>query len=249
MRKHLPEVILGLLFLLIFTPVARAAEAEWQIKWNEDGSLREIITVTGPPIEYHDSAWQETQDDKKQVFSRTVTDWQAYNQMPDKLPIKVNQNNYLFCTVSKIKPDATLAQESLYKNLSGVQSLQVRIEVPGSIRASSADQIIDHTAVWRIKNPGTPLGSAFTLKTVTFDGWLLGISILSLGVIIMFIFFAVRMRKVNQIIADTYSLDNIVIEEDEIGIPRIEAVKIEEDESKGDQVQEEKADLSSQDQA
>ena len=57
------------------------------------------------------------------------------------------------------------------------------------------------------------------------------------------------MRKVNQIIADTYSLDNIVIEEDEIGIPRIEAVKIEEDESKGDQVQEEKADLSSQDQA
>lgn len=231
MRKHLPEVILGLLFLLILTPVARAGEAEWQINWDENGGLQEIVTVTGQPIEYHDSAWQETKKDKMQVFSRTVKDWQAYNHLADKLPVNVNQQNYIFCTVTRIKPEASFAQESLYNNLSGVEILQIKIEVPGSIRAASAQQIVDHTAIWHIKNPGQPFSPNFALKTITFDGWMLGISILSLGVIIMFILFAIRMRKVNKIITETYSLDNILIEEDEIGIPRIEVVKVEESEA------------------
>lgn len=215
MRKHLPEIILGLLFLVFLTPVARAGEAEWQIRWQEDGSLQETVSVSGQLVENADSTWQKTSPGDRQVFSRTIKNWQEYNNLKDKLPVKANQSNYIVCTITEIKPDPQAAEGTLYADLSGKQPMNLQIEVPGMIRDSSADQTVQNSAIWQIEKPGTAFSPAFTLKAITLDGWMLGISILTLGVIIMFIFFVGRMRRVDRIIAETYSLDNINIEDDE----------------------------------
>jgi hypothetical protein len=50
-------------------------------------------------------------------------------------------------------------------------------------------------------------------KVVNVDGFLLGISILAIGVVGVFIFFVSCLRKVDKIIEEVYSLDNIQIDD------------------------------------
>lgn len=214
MRKHLPIIVLGLLFWLISTPLAMAGEADWQVKWLDDGTLQEKVTVN-QDISGVDSSWQKSSVNGNLIYTRTIKNWEEYERLTDKLPVKVEQTDYFVCRSTNIKPLPGVAQGTLYSKLDD-GGMNLEVEVPGIIRYSSANQVTDNKAVWNIELPGALIGQGYMLKAVTFDGFLLGITILTLGVIFLFIFFVARMRKVDRIIAETYSLDNINLEDDDL---------------------------------
>lgn len=218
MKKHLPKIIVVSLFWIFLSAgLAVAGEAQWQIGWREDGTLQEKVILSKQlNVKWVDSGWQLSTTGGQQTFTRTVKNWREYNSLHDKLPLEVNQSNYIVCDLTEFKASRQVSNESLYAKLAGTDSMKLQIEVPGMIRNSSADQTSQNLVSWNIEKPGQPLNSAFALQTITFDGWMLGISILTLGVIIMFIFFVGRMRKVDRIIEETYSLDNIKIDEDDL---------------------------------
>ncbi len=216
MRKHLPAILLSLCILVLSTGVAMGSEAEWQIKWQEDGSLQEkVVLSAAQPIQNLDASWQSSSSGGQQIYSRTVKDWAEYMHLKDRLPIELQEKSFIVCKATDIKASSQVLEGSLYSSLKDTQAMELKIDVPGIIQANSADELVDHTAIWQIQKPGTVFNEDFALKAIVFDGWMLGISILSLGIIVMFLFFISRMRRVDRIIAETYSLDNIVIDDDE----------------------------------
>jgi len=216
MRKHLPAIILSLCILLLSAGVAMGSEAEWQIKWQEDGSLQEkVVLSAAQPLQNLDASWQSSSSGDQQIYSRTVKDWAEYMRLKDRLPIELQEKSFIVCKATDIKASSQVLEGSLYSSLKDTQAMELKIEVPGIIQANSADKLVDHTAIWQIQKPGTVFNEDFAIKAIVFDGWMLGISILSLGIIVMFLFFISRMRRVDRIIAETYSLDNIVIDDEE----------------------------------
>ena len=215
MRKAIPIVILSLCLCLFSGQVALSSQAEWQINWQEDGTLLEKVTVMGMPMQNADPGWQKNRFGDQIIFTRSIKNWNEYNLLQDKLPLQVEERNYVFCTTSKLTPANQITGETLYAELSDIDSMNLKINVPGMIIDSSIKPSEKKTVIWSITNPGQRLTEDFSLKAITLDGFMLGITILSLGVIGLFIFFLGRMRRVNRIIDETYSLDNIVIEDDE----------------------------------
>ncbi len=216
MRKDIPTIILSLILVLLFSQVALGSQAEWQINWQEDGTLLEKVTVSGLPIQNSDPGWQKSMNGDQIIFTRTIKNWNEYNRLQDKLPLKVAESNYIFCTASKLTASNQLPGGTLYAGLSGIDRMNLKISVPGMITSSSVEPSDKRTVIWAVNNPGQQFNKDFSLKAISVDGFMLGITILTLGVIGLFIFFLGRMRRVNRLIDETYSLDNIVIEDDEI---------------------------------
>lgn len=216
MRKDIPIIILSLFLLLYSCQAAQASQADWEINWQEDGTLLETVTVTGLPIQNSDPAWQKSISGDKISFTRTVKTWDEYNRLQDKLPLKAEESSYIFFKISRLTAANHPAAGTLYANLNGIDGMKLRINVPGMIIGSSAEPSDKKIVSWTISNPGQPFDNDFLLKSVSLDGFMLGITILTLGVISLFLFFLGRMRSVNRLIDETYSLDNVVIEDDEI---------------------------------
>jgi hypothetical protein len=144
-----------------------------------------------------------------------VENWEAYNRLTDKLPVQASVKNLLCCKIITITEQPEIQNNTLYSNLGQNQTLRLSMNDPGLILDSSATTKNDNIYYWEIKNPGERFGHDFIFQTILIDGFGLGITILVIGSIILAIFFIARMRKVNRIIEETYSLDNIIIEEEE----------------------------------
>lgn len=218
MSKHLPILILSMFLLLFSSSAAMAGEAEWQINWQEDGSLQEKVTVYGQAMPNSYNGWQKNIAGEPVIFTRTINNWDEYNSLQDKLPLQVEEKNYVFLKTSKLTAANQPAAGTLYASLSGINSMNLKIDVPGTIINSSVEPSDNQTVIWSINNPGQSFNKDFSLKAITLDGFMLGITILTLGVIGLFIFFLGRMSRVNRLIDETYSLDNVVIEDDEIDL-------------------------------
>lgn len=215
MRKDVPIVILSLLLLLFCSQPALASQAEWQINWQESGVLQETVTVTDLTIQNSEPGWQKSTSGNQTSFTRTVDSWAEYNQLQDKLPLTAADKNYIILNATHLTALDQAAAGTLYAALSGVDSMKLTINVPGMILDSSVEPADKQRVEWAVNNPGQPFANSFSLNVLNLDGFMLGIAILTLGVIGLFFFFIGRMRKVNRLIDETYSLDNVVIEDDE----------------------------------
>lgn len=215
MRKDVPIVILSLFLLLFCSSQAQASQAEWQINWQENGVLQETVTVTDLTIQPSDPGWQQSTSGNQTSFTRTVNSWAEYNQLQDKLPLTTADKNYIILNATQLSASDQVAAGTLYAGLSGVDSMKLTINVSGMILDSSVEPADKQRVEWAVNNPGQPFANSFSLQVLNLDGLMLGITILSLGVIGLFFFFIGRMRKVNRLIDETYSLDNVVIEDDE----------------------------------
>lgn len=215
MRKDIPIVILSLFLLLFSSQAAFGSQADWQINWQEDGTLQETVSIKDLSIQFSDPGWQKESSGNQLRFSRTVKSWEEYNGLQDKLPLRAEVRNYVFFNFNTISAANQAASGTLYQALQGVDRLNVKMIVPGKITSSSIKPSDEQTVIMVIDKPNQGLLKDFTLKTINLDGFMLGITILSLGVIGLFFFFIGRMRKVDRLIEETYSLDNVVIEDDE----------------------------------
>jgi len=214
MKKHIPAVFLTLFLCLFFSPVALAA-ANWQIDWEENGVLQEKVVVSGQNLNNVDSSWQKSASGNEIVLNRSVENWEAYNKLTDKLPVQATVKNLFFCNIITLTALPEIQNNTLYSSLDQSQTLRLEMNVPGIILDSSTAQKDENKVYWDIKNPGNSFDQGFIFQTIMVDGLGLGITILLLGVITLVIFFAARIRKVNRIIDETYSLDNIVIDDEE----------------------------------
>lgn len=214
MRKHIPAVLLALFLCLFFSSTALAA-TNWQIDWQENGALQEKVAVSGQDLNNVDSSWQTNVSGNEIVFTRSVENWEAYNKLADKLPVQATVKNLFFCNIITLTALPEIQNNTLYSSLDQNQTMRLEMNVPGIILDSSTAQKEKNVVYWRIKNPGDSFGQDFIFQTIMVDGLGLGITILLIGAIILGVFFAARMRKVNRIIDETYSLDNIVIEDED----------------------------------
>ena len=214
MNKHIPTVLLALFLCLFFSPVALAA-ANWQVDWKENGALQEKVVVSGQDLNNVESSWQRTASGNEIVFNRSVENWEAYNKLTDKLPVQASVKNLFFCNIITLTALPEIETNSLYSSLDQSQTLRLEMNVPGIILDSSTSQRNENIVYWDIKNPGNSFDQGFTFQAIMVDGLGLGITILLIGAVILGIIFAARMRKVNRIIDETYSLDNIVIDNEE----------------------------------
>jgi len=207
---------------MLLPGVALAYDAQWQMEWLDDGSIREQVTIPDPDFSAYDSSWSSAQSSGNTVLTREVKNWQAYEQLAQRLPVKVKHTNYIILSVTQINPDLT---KSAFLFESFDNSI-IRIKVPGIISETSGTAVDDYTV--QFGSSREFVGRQGVMKVVVLDGFMLGIVIVSVGLIVVLLLFGMRMRKIDRLIADEYSLEKVVLEEqrrrgDESGEPSIEA--------------------------
>ena len=72
-----------------------AGDIDWQIRWQDNGILQEEIQISGRDFITADSNWQVSQEGDRYILRREVENWLSYAAMKDRLPLQVQQRNYL----------------------------------------------------------------------------------------------------------------------------------------------------------
>ncbi|HRW12984.1 MAG TPA: hypothetical protein P5549_07650 [Syntrophomonas sp.] len=214
MRKHIPIVFLSLFLCLLLCPVALAA-VDWQIDWQENGAVQEKVLVSGQELVHTETQWQKSSSDNQVTYSRSVENWQTYNNLADKIPVQAKVKDLFCCKIITLTALPEIQPNTLYAALKQNDVMRLQMNVPGFILDSSGTFGDNNIVGWEIDQPGQVFEQDFFFRAIMIDGLGLGIVILSFGVIVLAIFFAVRMRKVNRLIDETYSLDNVVIDDEE----------------------------------
>lgn len=204
-----------LCFLILVAVPQAAASTDWKITWNDNNDLLETVVTTNDSTAINPEGWQYTKRTDGAAYQRNIKDWQAYSRLNDRLPINIKVKNYLVfksITFTALKSDApvnTLAGQV------GNKALNLSISVPGLIRAGSADETEEMTAVWHLKNLSELNSRGKMLVVDTIDGFILGLLIIVLGVLIIGLVFVGQIRKTHRTIESEYSLENLTLPEEQ----------------------------------
>jgi hypothetical protein len=191
------------------------AAVDWQIDWQENGAVQEKVLGSGQELADTDTQWQKSSSDNQVTFNRSVENWQTYNNLTDKIPVQAKVKDLFCCKIITLTALPEIQPNTLYAALGQNDAMRLQMYVPGIILDSTDTFRENNMVAWDINQPGQIFEQDFFFRAIMIDGLGLGITILSLGVIILAIFFAVRMRKVNRLIDETYSLDNVFIDDEE----------------------------------
>lgn len=200
-----------LLFFLIFITIPQAAaNNEWEILWHDNDNLIETVVIEGEaPVQA--DGWLSSSKAENAVYKRNIQDWDSYAQQTDRLPVSVTVKDYLLFksiafTAQEFKPQAKTVA-----SLAAAEPLDLTISVPGLIRAGSADEVKEVTAVWHLKNLSELNSRGRMLIVNTFDGFILGLLIIVLGILIIGFVFLSRIRRTHKLIEQEYSLENLTL--------------------------------------
>jgi hypothetical protein len=210
MRKRFyATMILSLLLMQIILPLrsAAAGSMEWQLRWQNDGTLQEEIHISGPNLMPADSNWNTIPEGDRYTLSRAVKNWGSYEQMQDKLPVQVQTKNYFIFKKVEIITDPESAS-GLFQFINDADKINLSITVPGFIIGSSGEKIGESTAKWTV-NHAELLQNQKLMTVITVNGLLLGIGILIAGLLIVAGIFFRYLRKANRIIEEEYALAKI----------------------------------------
>lgn len=206
MRKYWLSLACLMMVLGWTSPCMAVSPIKWQLEWMEAGELREEVripvNITETPV---DKAWNRIQDDDEWVYQRTVQGWSNYQSHPDGLPLIIRENKNILYSLTEIQTDPH-PPINWFQEIAGPNELQLIIEVPGLILTSTADQRNDLFSSWTLSR-GTDLSrGGVILKVIRIDGLVMGIGIVTIGLILAVFTFYRRVRKAEQIIAETYAI-------------------------------------------
>ena len=91
MRKRVCCALLLLSFLLVSAAPAWAQVVDWRLIWQDDGSILETVKLekVNLPLEVLEEDWQSSTDSQnKLVLTRRTADWDDYQQLSDRLPLR-----------------------------------------------------------------------------------------------------------------------------------------------------------------
>ena len=212
MKKFFP-LILTLLFMIMLWPgPVQAAEVLWQIDLRDDGSIYESLTMDQSPG-FDTREWKQLEGGEKFKLERKLDNWQAYQALSQSLPIKAEIKNYIVFKKTSLFWEKDKSAGFLQAVTDSGQG-QLRIRIPGAIGESSADEVKDMTATWELKRLAAMEDGQKLLAASILDGLMLGVTLFGTGFLIIVIWFMRRMKRVNNLIQERYSLENIGQEED-----------------------------------
>lgn len=198
--------------VLLLPRSACAADAVWSWEWKETGVIVEKVQVPAT-LDLSMDGWEAEKKGGTVVYTRQAPDWQSYQELPHHLPLNIKEDKKFLS--SKVEIEALQASpDSLFRQLIENQGVDFSLSIPGNISQHSADQVSENQLWWKNlkKNKGLPDDVPLLASSIV-DGMTLGITIIALGALIVLCYFINRIRRVNKLIADVYSLENINLED------------------------------------
>lgn len=215
--KRAAGAVMVMLCFIILSPLFGAAggnsSVEWEIKAYDDHSIQETVIVNDGEIKAG-PGWEKSVSGGKNAWTRKVDNWSAYNALDDRLPIEAHSKNFLLWQKTSLWVTADqAAAEGLFSQIkNGEQDISIIISIPGYISDTSGSRSSEMSATWQFDNAGTLNEGEFMLKAIVFDGLWLGITGFALGLIIIGIVYIRRMKKIEKMMEEEYSLENIDLE-------------------------------------
>lgn len=207
-------MLLVLVFVLSCPAYALGADFNWILTWQGDQTLTEVIVTDTPELLSQDGEWQAVAG-QENTFTRCTDNWEAYNQRADRLPVGARTKNYLVTKRTKISTDEKAeAGGSTFANLNRAGAGQVKIEAPGFIlktkSAVKGQWSKGFTASWNVAQLGEGRGYNFSMQVMTIEiiPSILVVLVIAWGTV--WIIYRRQVRRMEQLIAERYSLDSVV---------------------------------------
>jgi len=220
MRRNFPILLLmvAIIWFAAAGPLAAAEAPNWQLTLRDDGTIAERVALpAGASIQ--DDGWQVLSAGDQVVVERTVKNWAAYMELKDRLPLQVVKKNYFLWQDVEINKNMAVQPAGVAEALLAQDKGKILFRVPGIINANAGKQLsedqveVTAVAVNQLGDGGS------LLQATTFNGLMMGIVLFVLGFLVVVIVFMNRIRKVNQMIEEEYSLERAAqqLEEEENG--------------------------------
>ncbi|NLW91044.1 MAG: hypothetical protein GXY34_05535 [Syntrophomonadaceae bacterium] len=208
MRRNFPILLLLVAFVL-FTVTGSLAAAEvpsWELTLRDDGRIAERVTLS-VGTSYEADEWNNLQSSDPLVLERVVNDWPAYMEFKDRLPLQMLQKNYIIWQDVEINKNSAVSSTGAAAAVLSQDNSKIIFRVPGIINAHAGNQVTEEQVeVSALEARKLADGQAF-IQATTFDGLMMGIVLFVLGFLVVGIVFMNRIRKVNRLIEEEYSLE------------------------------------------
>ena len=228
MRKQICFTLLLVSLLLVYTSPALGQRVDWNLTWQDDGSIVETVSLEKINLLPDTGEWQSSTDPNgRLILTRQIAGWEEYSKLSDSLPLSIQSRNFLVLQTAVINSeDFAAAPGGLYQQIAAVPDAQLSIKIPGIIRDHSADLIVDsQEAVWKLSRLDHLTTEDLLLKATVFDGLLIAVLLVGGAVIVIGMWFLRGIRRANQLIEEEYSLDNITLEESDEKVTETEEQK------------------------
>jgi hypothetical protein len=203
------------LSVLVFTPVAWAGQYQWHLSTDEQGNIHESIILQGMELETSLEGWNSKDVGEGSLsLERTHKDWYEYSAASNGLPLVVEKKNYLVVSSTTLNYQVGNGV-GLFEELVSRADGDIIIQAGGIIQESSATKIDnldqDPTATWHLvsEQAGDALEGTTFLQVLQFNGLVISLIILLFGFFGITIWYMTYIRRVNKLIAEEYSLDDI----------------------------------------
>ncbi len=207
-------LMLTFVLVLVLTVETKADTTQWQIEWDEDFAIVETVHTydQGLVTKLVDAGFSRGGDEDS--YYRQVQDWESYNNLAAKFPILSKTRNFIILSVTTINLDKN-HKTNILQNHKG--AVDFEFSTLGIFLKNSGQKIGESTYQWRLGTDGQrDLAKPYFTKCVTFNGFVLGLSIFLIGVTCISIFYSRKVRYINRLITEEYSIENYLAKQAEL---------------------------------
>jgi len=209
-KKIFPFIMAFCLMFFSFPAVVLAGQAEWSIVWNDrDGTLQEEVIIYGmQDLQVNSEEWNCSESQGKLVLSREVKDWQAYNTLSDRFPLKARVKNLVIFKIITLKgQEDEVKNKGLYGQIYSQNKIKLTVEMPGIMAKSSAEQVKDYAHTWNLSPNDNQRQEDIMLRVIFPEGFYLGIAVFIIGFLVIIFRFRHSIKRIDKIIEEEYSLE------------------------------------------
>lgn len=191
---------------------AIGADITWTMKWQSNQVLIETVSGDDLSILEKSYGWQEASGTPG-VMTRTTQDWTTYDSLQQRLPLQTREKNYFLFKTIRLQPDSPVQSNSTLQQLFQKHNGSIVIEVPGFIKDYTATEVKPtadgFTATWKVDAGSGPETIILGITAIILNVLPIVITSLAVAWLIIWILFRRQVKRMNQLIEEEYSLDNL----------------------------------------
>lgn len=211
MKKLCISLILMVVLGLGFAVDAKA-ETKWQITCDEELNIVEKVITDNEELSNTliSNGFEEERDEG--YFYRQIEDWPTFNNLEKKFPIKPVTRNFIIFSVTTIYIDDNLESDILKDVDEPVKFQYISL---GMNFKNTGQKVSEFTSEWNL-NPGwvDSFPKPYLTKIVVFNGFMLGVFILIVGLICIAIVYLKTISRINKLIEEEYSIENYLAKQE-----------------------------------
>lgn len=214
MKKRWMSLVLTVIIILGLSVEAQA-HTEWQIIWDdEDSSIVEIVKTDNEELANILSSSDFEKESGEGEFLRRSEDWQAFNNLENKFPIKAVIKNFIIFSHTTIAIDKN-AETNILRDFS--EPIKFQFTALGFNVKNTGQKVSEITSEWKLKPGWTEdFVKPYLTKCITFNGFMLALFIILVGLIYIGIAFLKTVNRVNKLIEEEYSIENYLARQENI---------------------------------